>query len=262
MVVSHDGGVGMIKLAEGEFDPKKALEKYQADSTEYNILNKMIKSDHEYIYSSQDELDFEIGMRKNIVSSSYAAYRGRIAFRTFRESKCNEDFWDRRPDGGFVLKRDVKPSDAINDIFRNGRRYGTECATVMVMIFYKAVLDMYGDKLFNTAFAEIILMNWQELDDLMGITTQRRIPDFLHGDCRYFRNPDVNPLTPEWQGENAIYMGGSMYFGHGIGIASPQMIIEVLNSNRIEDAQASAYLMDTATRPDFRSLYLYKKHSA
>jgi protein-glutamine gamma-glutamyltransferase len=57
-------------------------------------------------------------------------------------------------------------------------------------------------------------------------------------------------------------MGGSMYFGHGIGIASPQMIIEALNSNRIEDAQASAYLMDTATRPDFRSLYLYKKHSA
>jgi hypothetical protein len=35
----------MIKLADGEFDPKKALEKYQAGSIEYDVLNKMIKSD-------------------------------------------------------------------------------------------------------------------------------------------------------------------------------------------------------------------------
>jgi len=252
----------MIKLADGEFDPKKALEKYPAGSTEYDILNKLIKSDHQYNYSSQDELDFEITMRENIVDSSIAIYRGRLAFRTFRESKCNEDYWVRRPDGGFVLRKDVKPADAINDIFRNSRKYGTECATVVVMIFYKAVLDIYGDKLFNTAFAEITLMNWQELDDLMGIATQRKIPDYLEGDCRYFRNPDVNPLTPEWQGENAIYLGGNKFFGHGIGIATPRMIIESLNSNRIEDAEASAYLMDTATRPDFRGLYLYKKHSA
>lgn len=252
----------MIKLAEGEFDPKKALEQYPAGSIEYDILSRLIKSDHEYSYSSQEELAFVINVRRNIIESSVAAYRGRIAFRTFRESKCNEDFWDRRPDGGFVLKQGVKPSDAINDIFRNPRKYGTECATVMVMIFYKAVLDNYGDKLFNAAFSEITLMNWQQLDDLMGISTQRKVPDYLPGDCRYFRNPDVNPLTPEWQGENAIYLGENKYYGHGIGIASPLMIIEALNTNRIEDAQASAYLMDTVTRPDFRSLYLYKKHSA
>ena len=262
MVILHDGGIGMIKLAEGEFDPKKALEKYQTGSTEYNILNKLANSDRQYNYSSQDELDFETSMRKNIVNSSIAAYRGRIAFRTFRESKCNEDYWVRRPDGGFVLRNNVKPADAINDIFRNSRKYGTECATVVVMIFYKAVLDIYGDKLFNTAFPEITLMNWQELNDLMGIATQRRVMDFLPGDCRYFRNPDVNPLTPEWQGENAIYLGGNKYFGHGIGITGPMMIIEALNSNRIEGADTSAYLMDNATRPDFRSLYLYKKQSA
>lgn len=252
----------MIKLTEVEFDPKKALEQYPAGSVEYDILNRLIKSGHEYSYSSPDELNFVINVRKNIVESSIAVYRGRIAFRTFRESKCNEDFWNRRPDGGFVLKKDVKPSDAISDIFRNSRKYGTECATVIVMIFYKAVLDIYGDKLFNIAFEEITLMNWQQLDDLMGISTQRKVPDYLPGDCRYFRNPDVNPLTPEWQGENAIYLGDDKYYGHGIGIASPLMIIEALNTNRIEDAQASAYLMDTVTRPDFRSLYLYKKHSA
>jgi protein-glutamine gamma-glutamyltransferase len=129
------------------------------------------------------------------------------------------------------------------------------------MIYYKAVLDAYSTELFNKAFPEITLMNWQQLDEIIGVATYRKLTDYLPGDCRYFRNPDVNPLTPEWQGENAIDLGGGVYYGHGIGIGSQNKIIEALNENRIEDAQASAYLMDTATRPDFNGLYQYKKNA-
>ena len=251
----------MIKYAVGEADPQTLLSQYPKESAEYEIIEKLSKSAKLYEYSDQDELTFEISLRKNIINASIALYRGRLGFRTFHESKCNEAFWERMQNGGFTLKKDIKPSDAINDIFQNTRRYATECATAIVMIYYKAVLDAYSSDLFNKTFTEITLMNWQQLDDILGVTTYRRLSDYLPGDCRYFRNPDVNPLTPEWQGENAIDLSNGRYYGHGIGIGGPDRIIAALNANRIEDAQASAYLMETATRPNFNSIYQYKKNS-
>ena len=252
----------MIKFAGAEPDLKKLLEKYPRDSVESSILDKLSKSSRTYEYSSEDELFFETDMRRNIINASMKLYRGRLGFRTFHESKCNEDFWKRREDGGFELKKDVRASDGIRDIFINTRRYATECATAVVIIFYAAVLESFSANLFNTAFTELTLMNWSQMDELMGIATYRKPKDYLPGDCRYFRNPDVNPLTPEWQGENTVDLGDGNYYGHGIGIGGPERIIRALNDNRIDDAQASAYLMDTATRPNFTNLYEYKKHAA
>lgn len=251
----------MIQFASGESGVQSVLSQYQAGSAEYEFLDKLVKSPHVYRYASPEELAFETGLRGNIIRASYVLYRGKLRFRTFHESVCNEAYWYRRNDGGFVLKKDVKPSDAVNDIFRNTRLYGTECATAIVIIYYKAVLDSYGENLYNAAFPEIILMNWRQIDELMGVTTYRRLPDYVPGDCRYFRNPDVNPLTPEWQGENTIELGNGLHYGHGIGIGNSEKIIEALNRNRIEGSPVSAYLMDNATRPDFSSLYQYKKNT-
>lgn len=252
----------MIKFAEGGQDPKEILGRYKAGSPEYEFISKYINSSHVYDYSSAEELVFEAGLRRHIVDASLALYRGRLAFRTFQESRCNGKFWNRRPDGGFVLKPGAKPSEAIGDIFVNTRLYGTECATAIVMIYYKAVLDSYKADLFNTAFPEIVLMNWRDMDDLLGVATYRRLPDYVPGDCRYVRNPDVNPLTPEWQGENIIDLGNGKYYGHGIGIGDVDYYIKALNQNRIADSQVSAYLMDSATRPDFGGLYRYWKFAS
>jgi protein-glutamine gamma-glutamyltransferase len=252
----------MIKCAGVEVDPKKLLEKYPRESIESEIVEKLSKSSRTYEYSSEDELLFETGMRRYIIKASMELYRGRLGFRTFHESRCNEDYWVRREDGGFELKKDVKASDGIRDIFKNTRKYATECATAIVIVFYAAVLDSFSENLFNTAFTELTLMNWRQMDELMGIATYRKPADYFPGDCRYFRNPDVNPLTPEWQGENTVDLSGGNYYGHGIGIGNAERIIKALNDNRIEDAQASAYLMDTATRPNFTNLYEYKKHAA
>jgi protein-glutamine gamma-glutamyltransferase len=252
----------MIRIAGVELDLKKFLDKYPLEGVEIEIAERLSKSSKTYEYSSEDELLFETGIRRNIIRSSMELYRGRLGFRTFHESRCNEAFWERREDGGFELKKDVRASDGIRDIFKNTRKYATECATAIVIIFYAAVLDAFSDDLFNTAFHELTLMNWMQMDELMGIVTYRKLTDYLPGDCRYFRNPDVNPLTPEWQGENTIDLSGGNYYGHGIGIGNAERIIKALNDNRIEDAQASAYLMDTATRPNFLNLYEYKKHAA
>jgi protein-glutamine gamma-glutamyltransferase len=251
----------MIYISGTPFDSSSLLNQYSTGSVEYIIVDILSKSERIYRYSSLDELTFEIDLRRKIIDASYALYRSRLAFRIFQEAKCNEDFWNLRDDGGFVLKDGVLPSDAINDIFINTRKYGTECATAIVIIYYKAVLDIYGDSLFNSSFRKIVLMNWQQIDNLLGIRTYRALSDYLPGDCRYFRNPDVNPLTPEWQGENAIDLSGGKYYGHGIGITDADRIIAALNANRAEGSETSAYLMDTATRPDLSGLYRHKAAS-
>ncbi len=252
----------MIKFQDGEHDLKTILDQYKNGSPEHEFLNEYIDSSHVYDYSSEEELIFETGMRRNIIDSSIALYKRRMAFRTFQESKCNEDYWKRTTNGGFALKPDVKPSEAIEDIFINTHLYGTECATAIMIIYYKAVLDSFKADLFNTAFKKITLMNWSEMDDLINVSTLRRLNNYVPGDCRYIRNPDVNPLTPEWQGENIIDLGDKRYYGHGIGIGDIDYFIRALNQNRIEDSQVSAYLMDSATRPDFEGLYRYWKFAS
>jgi protein-glutamine gamma-glutamyltransferase len=252
----------MIKFTDGQHDIAAILNTYRTGSPEYEFLSTYIDSSHEYIYSSQEELIFETSMRRNIIDASTSLYRGRLAFRIFQESKCNEKYWNRRSDGGFVLREDVKSSDGVADIFANTHLYGTECATAVVIIYYKAVLDSLKANLFDSAFQRIVLMNWRDMDELINVSTYRGLPDYVPGDCRYVRNPDVNPLTPEWQGENVISLGSNRYYGHGIGTGNIDYFIRALNRNRIEDSQISAYLMDSATRPDFDGLYRYWKFAS
>lgn len=42
--------------------------------------------------------------------------------------------------------------------------------------------------------------------------------DLVPGDLVYFKNPQVNPATIEWQGENTIYLGNFFFYGHGVGV--------------------------------------------
>ena len=54
---------------------------------------------------------------------------------------------------------------------------------------------------------EIELMNWSNIDEKLGVDYYDSVSDFMPGDCIYFKNPDVNPKTTEWQGENTIDLG-------------------------------------------------------
>jgi protein-glutamine gamma-glutamyltransferase len=245
----------MITVDNKPLDAASLISGYQEGSIERTVLKKMSSGADRYNYDSLDALRFELQLRKEIVRAAKELYASGFAFEIFRESRANQDYWIRHQDGGFELKRGVRPSNAIRDIFINGSDYGTECATAIPIIYYKALLEVFGEAAFDRLFDDIYLMNWHRLSrELRSSGVMQRVQDHLPGDRRYFTNPDVDPKTPEWQGENVIDLGDGRYYGHGIGIHRAEAIIAALNENRRAGADREAYLMDTAGRPDFKYL--------
>lgn len=219
------------------------------------MLELMVKYREVYAYDNMPQLHFELMMRLNTMRAARDLLKSKVQFASFANSYCNEEYWNLNRKGAFLLKKGRKPSDAIRDIFQNGIKYAFECATAIVIIFYKAALDSIGDKAFNYLFQGIVLYDWHSDEDL-GIFS-RKGNDFIPGDCLYFNNPDFDPKKPQWRGENAIYLGKGMFYGHGIGIRTADGIIQALNKFRKEGAQQTAYLKQQVTRPDYRYLSNY-----
>lgn len=226
------------------------------------MLRTMTDSSSKYAYESAGQLSFELQLRREIVNAARLLYRSRMGFAVFRLSRCNEAFWDRTSNGGFRLKKDAVPADAIRDIYDNGSAYATECATAMLIVYYKAFLEVYGEERFNSLFKDIYLMNWHTSDPLLkAASTPRPVPELLLGDRGYFANPDVDPQTPQWQGENVIVLPDDLYYGHGVGIHTADQIIRALNGNRKEGSTTTAYLMQSAGRPDIKKLASYYRQT-
>ncbi|ALS30196.1 protein-glutamine gamma-glutamyltransferase [Paenibacillus sp. 32O-W] len=217
---------------------------------ERSMLRKKLGSPVVYRYSSPEALVFELNMRSRIAEASRAMNASGAAFAVFEYSRANPQYWSVDANGGIRLKSGVRPSDGLRDIFVNGRLYAFECATAMVIILYKATLDMIGNAAFDYYFPNLLLYDWQYDSDLRLITTNN-LNEANIGDILYFKNPDFNPATPEWQGENAVVLGDNLYFGHGMGIRTGEAILETLNRRRRPGSVIPAYLTDTVLRPDF-----------
>ncbi|RBW70670.1 protein-glutamine gamma-glutamyltransferase [Bacillus taeanensis] len=220
---------------------------------EKEIAKKMAKHLTVYYYPTVSELHFEIEIRLQIIKAAHALFNSRAEFATFYRSRCNDVYWELTTKGGFQLKQDAQPAQAVVNIFKDGTNYAFECATAMMIVFYKAVLEVIGAGRFNNLFRNLLLWDWNYDPDLDVKTV--RTTEYLPGDVLYFKNPDVHPKLPHWQGENAVNLGNGSYYGHGIGIESAEKMIEMLNKQRKPEAEQSAYLLEQATRPNFRSLY-------
>lgn len=244
----------MIYINGSKYDITELKNTYPVQSVERNVLEKMDTSLYRYNFRNEDDLKFELLLRKEIVNASKALDRSGFGFAVFNKSECNPDYWKRENNGGFSLKQGASPSKAINDIFKNGRLYKNECATAMVIVYYGALLSVFKER-FDKTFPFIYLMDWHIIDPLLQeVGYPRKAHDMLLGDRAYFKNPDVNPETIWLQGENVIVLGDDLFYGHGIGIANAETFIKILNNNRKEGATTSAYLMDEVARPDFELL--------
>ncbi|RUT45181.1 protein-glutamine gamma-glutamyltransferase [Paenibacillus anaericanus] len=226
------------------------VDKLDLTVEEKAILQAKKNSPIVYRYDSPEALKFELKMRTRIVEAAKALNSGGAQFARFKDSRCNERYWSRTDEGGFQLRPGVLPSDGINDIFANGSLYAFECATAIVIILYKAVLDMVGPTVFNQYFRDLLLWDWNYDKDLRLISTNNANEAYT-GDVLYFQNPDHDPRTPEWQGENVVKLADDLYFGHGIGITTSEQILSALNSRRRPGSTTPAFLTDQVVHPDF-----------
>lgn len=229
----------MIVLS--DYGIKPAVERFQGIKRE--IYFALENSQMPHMYGSLHELLFDIQLRENIIQTARKLYDSNVAFAPFQTSKFNPKIW-KKIKYGYLLNPSVQPSDAINDIFLNSHEYAFECSTAIVIIYYKAVLDSISTSFFNTLFQRLLVWDWNYDRDLGIITTIGR--DFIPGDVVYFYNPDF--AHPVWTGENTVYLGSGLYFGHGIGIETAEGMIQSLNTLRIENASQSAYLISQHSR--------------
>ena len=245
----------MLIISGRQANPAVLADEWGLNRVQREVVQRMAASGEEFVYPSPELLQFELKMRDHLVRSAIALYESGIAFSTFENSRANPVYWDRTELGGFRLRTGVPPSQGIINIFQEGRKYATECATAMVIILYHAVLQSIRREDFERMFADILLYDWRYDQDLDLQTT--RTTTFLPGDILYFANPDHNPDKPQWQGENAVDLGRGMYYGHGAGIRDAESMIEFLNEQRRYGATRSAYLVPQATRPGFAYLFPY-----
>ncbi|NLW01712.1 MAG: protein-glutamine gamma-glutamyltransferase [Clostridiaceae bacterium] len=245
----------MIRIGGARVQDLSGIGPYRPGSLKRQVLDTLFNSGHTYDYSSVKELQFELDLREKIVRAAERLNSTRFGFEVFKNSRCNQNYWKRTPEGGFLVRSDVSPFMAIRDFYANSHLYGTECSTAIVIVFYLALTEILPEGLFNRLFSDIYLMNWKYLDKDLGMRSYENLPDYLPGDCRYVKNPDVNPETMEWQGENTIQLLNGYHWGHGVGIRTIPSIISVLNRHRKPGARRSAYLMDLAIRPGYKYLY-------
>lgn len=250
----------MIRIAGRPADIQALAAGLPPGGTESVTLAAMAAGQTVYDYREPEELLFELSLRAATVQAALELEQSGMGFAVFRRSRCNPAFWRRTPQGGFVLLPGVRPSAAILDIFENGQAYATECATAIVIIFYRAMLYVFPAPLFDRVFPSITLLNWRNVDPLFrGVGRMSPEKEFLPGDRRYFVNPDVNPETPQWRGENVIQLRNDLFFGHGIGVGSSAALIRELNRNRAPGSQQTASLLPEAGRPDYRRLYTLRQ---
>ncbi|QQE73901.1 protein-glutamine gamma-glutamyltransferase [Brevibacillus composti] len=250
----------MIRIAGMPADPASLAREWQVNHVQQEILQRMARGPEVFDYPAADFLRFELRLRGQIVISAQQLYRSGLAFATFEETRCHLTYWERTDFGGCQLRPQVPPSVAIEDIFRNGRSYALECATAMVIILYHAVMQTIRRSDFDRMFQNLLLYDWRYDPDLQLTTAPTQT--FLPGDILYFDNPDHLPETPEWQGENAVFLGNGLYYGHGVGIHDAEGIIRHLNDRRRPGALRTAHLLNQATRPGFGYLAQFEDPSA
>ncbi|MDE3838289.1 protein-glutamine gamma-glutamyltransferase [Bacillus methanolicus] len=219
------------------------------------IYNAIENSPFMFEYDTANQLLFELKVRENIINASIDLSKSKAVFSSFRTSGFNPAYWIRG-NRGYLLRYDVQPADAIEDIFINSQYYGFECSTAIVIIFYKAVLESIDRRIFNYLFQNLLVWDWNYDRDLQIITLPG--DDFIPGDVVYFYNPDFK--QPIWMGENAVFLGDGKYFGHGIGIRTAEQMVEALNTRRRENAKRTAYLLEQYSRLNFSTLERFAKN--
>ena len=197
-----------------------------------------------------------------------AAYSMHDAKPRFGDLEFNPFVWELEGDeedyddgmGVMVLTGEVPASTAVQDMFDNPGMYRFECATALTVARYKAMLDLIGPRDFDRIFDDIRIGPWEADDDATRAwkatgravhgddveASAATIAATKPGDYAYFKNWDVSKsgMDGGWQGENVIFLGDGLYYGHPFGVTSGEAIVEHLNEYRKRGSTRSASLLD------------------
>lgn len=192
-----------------------------------------------------------------MVGACEAMDRAGHAFELIKNHRCNAAYWTLESGSGvFKRKEGVSPSDALEDIFKNPSQYGFECATALVIVYYKAMYDLVGRADFDRLCKDVKIGPWAYEGDLSRLmvtegngsreASPERRATLRAGEYGYFMNWDVSAKGRDegWQGENVIFLGGQRFYGHPFGIATEREIVSHLNEWRKPSARRSASLLD------------------
>lgn len=175
----------------------------------------------------------EITFRMNVIRAAKDLAASGAQFSGDQKSdKVNKTLWTLGYGGRMQVRKFVddrgnlgSPAKAIRDIFQNGRQYGFECATAMMVIFHKAILDTIGDAAFDAFFTEpryLTFFRWSEKDDdyLALERVEQKDDKLVAGSHYYYKNPDASDANSAFSGENVIYLGERngerLFYAHGV----------------------------------------------
>jgi protein-glutamine gamma-glutamyltransferase len=169
-----------------------------------------------------------IAFRAHVVQAAKALAASGASFSGSEATdKVNETLWTKGYGGKMQVRKWLangevgKPSAALRDIFENGKKYGFECATAMMVIYHKAILDHVGDDAFDKMFSEprnLAFFRW-DITDSDFVDARRLVhrPTPLQpGTHYYFENPDASKENSAFGGENVLYLGEGKFYAHGI----------------------------------------------
>ncbi len=150
----------------------------------------------------------------------------------YYRQQFNSEFWETQGAYAGVVREDVRPSEAIDDIVLNGSEYMYECATAMVAVYYLALKNHMGAEAFDEAFQGMALSGWYMPENMREVTRDG-VPS-APGERGYIENDaTLEGDALGWTGENVIYVGKSdagepLYYGHPFGLSTEEEIISFL----------------------------------
>ncbi|MFH1809672.1 MAG: hypothetical protein ABIJ09_13075 [Pseudomonadota bacterium] len=210
----------------------------------------------------------DLVFRKHVVDAAYALAAGGASFSGHHSTdKVNKTLWTMGYGGKMAVRKFMpdgsigKPSAALRDIFENGQQYGFECATAMMVIYHKAILDHIGDAAFDKLFSEprmLAFFRWDiEDSDFKDVKrlTMKPMP-LVPGSHYYYKNPDASDANSAFGGENVIYLGDGKYYAHGcVGdegtyIIDEKDLMRTLSALRRPGATAMPFRIDMEMHMD------------
>ncbi len=181
----------------------------------------------------------EIAFRARVVQAAKdLAASGASFSASAADDKVNLNLWTMGFGGRMQVRKFLadgtigKPSAALRDIFTRGTAYGFECATAMMVIYHKAMLDHVGEDAFDAMFTEprhLAFFRWSiEDDDFVDVKKLVHKPMPLQpGTHYYYKNPDAAPENSAFGGENVLYLGEGQFYAHGIvGVGGTYVVTE------------------------------------